>query len=179
MISNGITMDFDSEEAEQFNLSKSNVCHLSRLRFEIMVNHKKTCCDPLRLHRMHNYPEFLGLIRQIGGKILFPERYSLKNMHKYIANADFVVCEYGSLFAHLLINKPFHERLHGGAAKLLFLMPKRFLDVNDTFTLSEHRWLKSLNCENLLFLEGYPWLGLASMEGPNYNDPCIYRFPQV
>lgn len=174
LISNGINLVLETSQSVNSILPKPKICHLSRLRFEIMVNNQKTCRDPLRLNRMHNYPEFLGLIKQSGAKILFPEIYSLKAMHHYIASANVVICEYGSLFAHLLINQPFHQRLHSGAAKLLFLMPKRFLDINDLYTLSEHRWLKSLNCENMIFLEGYPCLGLPSMEGSNYNDPCIY-----
>lgn len=174
MISNGINLALEDTESSNFIPQTPTICHLSRLRFEIMVNHLKSCCDPLRPHRMQNYPEFLPLIMQSGAKILFPELYSLKAMHHYIASADMVICEYGSLFAHLLINMQFHQRLHSGAAKLIFLIPKRFLDINDSYTLSEHRWLKSLNCQNLIFLEGYPCLGLPSMEGPNYNDPCIY-----
>lgn len=174
LISGGIKASIEADSVPKILPFMPSICHLSRLRFETIVNARKSSYDPTRPHRIHNYSHFLGLIRQAKGKTLFPETYSLRTVHDYIACADIVVCEYGSLFAHLLINKFFHERLHSGLVKLLFLVPKRFLDNHDDFTLAEHRWWKSLNCRNLIFLEGFPLFGLPSMSGANYNDPCIY-----
>lgn len=174
LISGGIKASNYSEGVAKVLPLMPSICHLSRLRFETIVNARKCGYDPSKPHRIHNYSYFLSLIKQAKGKTLFPETCSLKTVYGFIACADIVVCEYGSLFAHLLINKLFHERLHSGLVKLLFLVPKRFLDNHDDFTLAEHRWWKSLNCENLIFLEGFPLFGLSSMNGANYNDPCIY-----
>lgn len=171
---------FDKGMGEQYDNpgNRNTILHLSRLRYELLENSKRISADLANINRFKNYGEVYSYLRAINCKTIFPERHSIADVFKQISEAKILICEYGSLFSHLIINQRLHENLAIGRSRLIFLMPKRFIDVDDKYTLGEHRWLKSLWCKNMVIIEGTSSSNLDTSNAPNYNNPCYYSQSQ-